>query len=352
MLRRALPLPLVLLAAASCAEPTPEPNAPATFQEPPWLVVRVDTVQVTPLRLGTNVPWDEPEPQPTDGTACGLVGRSIATTDPIAGPGAELLCAVDSRPRPAGADLRLPDLVVLLGVGNAARYQSPTAHDTMQTTFGAEFTIPTNTIPAEGITLAVVDRDGASAEMIGAVKLSRQELISAAMTQPVGTTRGGGILRMDLSISPYTARSESAEVTFQANAGGAIVPIRPVRAGEVVEIAARGQYRIGTGRGAWIDPRGYFEKEEHDPNLENEPFKSAPHGAGIATVGGGDARMGAIVAPCARFVARSPGLIWVGLDDSVPGNNEGNATFSVKVAGPGPEEWAEGKSSVPCGSGR
>ncbi|MRG96140.1 C2 domain-containing protein [Polyangium spumosum] len=341
---------LVLLFAAACAEPMGEPGTPSTWKEPPWLVLRVDAVEVTPLRPGTQVPWDDIEPQPTDGAACGMLGRVMATTDPITGKGAESLCAVDPRPRPQNADPRLPDLVVLLGVGSAAHYQTPTAHDAMQATFNGEFVIPTNSIPPEGITLAVVDRDGDGAEVIGGVKLGRQELLAAQATQPVFSRRGGGVTRMDFAVMPYTEAMETVEVPVTAAMGGALVPMRPIRAGEVVEISARGQYRIGTGRGAWIDPRGYFEKEAHDPNFDNEPFRSAPHGAGIAAVGGGDARMGAIVAPCARLVARTPGLVWVGLNDAEPRNNEGSATFTVKVAGPLAAEWAEGKTTTPCGS--
>ncbi len=349
-MRRIGLLSLVLLSAAACAEPMPEPGAPNALQEPPWLVVRVDAVEVTPFRPGTQVPWDDLEPLPTDGVACGMLGRAMATTDPITGKGAEMLCAVDPRPRPQGADARAPDLVVLLGVGNAAHYQTPTAHDTMQTTFHGEFMIPTNAIPPEGITLAVADRDGAAAEILGAVRLSRQELLHAQATRPVFSMRGGSVLRMDLAVMPDDNRLATSEVTVTAQTGGALVPIRPIRAGEVVEVAARGQYRIGTGRGAWIDPRGYFEKEPHDPNFDNEPFKSAPHGAGIAAVGGGDARMGAIVAPCARFVAPTPGLLWVGLNDGDPSNNEGSATFTVKVSGPLPTEWAEGRTTTSCGT--
>ena len=63
-------------------------------------------------------------------------------------------------------------------------------------------------------------------------------------------------------------------------------------------------------------------------------------------------RQGAIVAPCARLVVRAPGLVWVGVNDGVPGNNEGTATFTVKVQGPLPTEWSEGKSTTPCGTFR
>lgn len=345
-------LVLALLSPAACAEPGLEPGAPAAFHEPPWILLRVDTVEVTPLRLGTNEPWDEPEPQPTDGTACGMLGRVMATTDPVVGMGAPAFCPIDPRPRREGADPRAPDLVVLLGVGTAAHYQTPTAHDATEATLHAEFVIPTNTIPAEGITLAVVDRDGASAEVIGGVRLGRQELLASVATRPVFSARGGGVTRMDLSVTAHEEAMAEAEVVVNAQEGGSLVPIRPIRAGEVVEIAARGQYRIGTSRGAWIDPRGYFEKEPHDPNFDNEPFRSAPHGAGIATIGGGDARMGAIIAPCARFVARVPGLVWVGLNDGDPRNNEGSATFTVKVSGPLPAEWTEGKTDTPCGTFR
>jgi hypothetical protein len=241
----------------------------------------------------------------------------------------------------------------LLGIGGQARYQSATAHDTASTTFSAEFIIPTNSIPNEGITLAVADRDGSSVEVIGGVRLGRQELLgSLATSRPAFTMQGGAVLRMDLHVSAQNLSGDSAEIAVDPKRGGALVPMRPVRAGEVVEVSARGQYRIGTARGAWIDPRGYFEREEHDPNLANEPFKSAPHGAGLAVVGGGDARSAGIVAPCARFVARAPGLVWVGLNDGEPANNEGQASFTVRLSGPIGAEWSEGVTKTGCGTPR
>ncbi len=348
--RRILRIPLLLLPALSCAEAQNEPNTPAYLPDPPWLVLRVETVQVSPFRPGTTDPWDTMEPQPTDGTACGLVGKTIATTEPITGAGAEFLCSFDQRPSPEGADPRFPDLMLLLGIGSGALYQSPTAPNTAEFRSNAEFIVPTNTIPTDGISLVVVDRDGPNSEIIGAFKLTRQDLIARAANQPIFTLNSGAIMRMDLVVTPYSARIESTEFTINANTGGSIAPIRPIRAGETVEISAKGHYRIGTGRGAWIDPKGYFEQEPHDPNFANAPFSTSPHGAAIATIGGGDARNPSFLTPCTRTVARTPGLLWVGINDAIPTNNDGSITYEVKIYGPTPSEWTDGKTTVPCGT--
>jgi hypothetical protein len=67
-------------------------------------------------------------------------------------------------------------------------------------------------------------------------------------------------------------------------------------------------------------------------------------------VGKADAKIGMVVAPCARFMSRVAGPLVVGINDSEPENNQGSAQFGVRVRAPTAAEWL-GASAQPC-SGR
>jgi hypothetical protein len=125
------------------------------------------------------------------------------------------------------------------------------------------------------------------------------------------------------------------------------VPFRNIRAGEIVEVAASGQYKVSRAS-PWIDPRGYPGGSKTG-NFEIEPFKSGPHGSALALVGQGDAKMGAVAAPCARFVAPVSGPLVVGINDAAPHDGEGSAQFQVRVTAPAQNEWLEARTSPDCG---
>jgi hypothetical protein len=67
-------------------------------------------------------------------------------------------------------------------------------------------------------------------------------------------------------------------------------------------------------------------------------------------VGQKDARIGAVVAPCSRFVARTGGPLLVGVNDTDPGNNEGHVRFGIRARGPTPEEWTSQETASDCAS--
>jgi hypothetical protein len=322
----------------------------ASGGEPAWLVLRVDAVNVAPSHPG-NVPWDGPVPQPSDGAECGLLGLAgTLLANPIAGKGAEYLCRIGTRPRQQERDPSAPDLVVTLAAGTTAHYRTYTAPDTFYHVFQSEFVVPTNAIPPDGLTLMVLDRDGdQQPEVIGAVRLDRTRLVQAALSGPllVLGDPAGGLQRLDLVVSPYGQPVETSQTSMDVRNGTVPAQLRPIRAGEVLEVRATGQYRVGSFYDRWIGPAGYPGGGPDGYNFKNEPFRSAPHGSGLAMVGSSDAKMGLVVAPCAHAVSRVAGPLVLGINDVDPANNQGSAQFTVQVRAPSPAEWMNAMTE-PC----
>lgn len=338
---------LCLLCATSCRGS----NVPSAGSDPPWLILRVDTVQVAPFRPGTSASWDNPAPQSSDGAECGLLGLAGSIVfSPVAGNGAEYLCKLGSRPRGREQDPSAPDLVVELSAGPTTNYPTYTARDTLQHVFRSEFVVPTDAIPPEGLLLTVSDRDGNQREVIGAQRLQRGQLLQALETNPLLTLSDSmsGLQRLELIVAAHTSDAESFTVPMNVQEGTIDSRFRPIRAGEIVDIAATGQYKVGTVLYTkWIDPRGYPGGDAQSYNFDNEPFKSAPHGSGLAMVGIGDGKAGQNVAPCARFVSRGSGPLVLGINDSDPRNNTGTAQFTVHVQPPSAAEWL-GAQTASC----
>lgn len=340
-------VPLVcLLCATSCHGSA----VPTGGSDPPWLILRVDTVQVAPHRPGTSTPWDNPAPQANDGAECGLLGVAGSIFfSPIAGKGAEYLCKLGSRPKSQEQDPSAPDLVVELSAGATTNYPTYTARDTVYHVFRSEFVVPTDAIPPEGLLLTVSDRDGGQREVIGSLRLQRAQLLQALQTNPLLTLSDptGSLQRIEFVVAPHPNEAETITVPMNVREGTIDAGFRPVRAGEIVDISASGQYKIGSWHDKWIDPRGYPNGDARGYNFHNEPFKSAPHGSGMAIIGIGDAKSGHTVAPCARFVSRGSGPLVLGVNDAEPGNNTGTAQFTMQVTPPSATEWL-GAQTAPC----
>lgn len=340
---------LVLACSVSCRGSA----TPTAGSEPQWLVLRVDTVQVAPFRPGTSTTWDNPAPQANDGAECALLGVAGSLLfSPIAGKGAEYLCTLGSRPRSRDQDPTAPDLVVELSAGATTNYPTYTARDSFQHVFHSEFIVPTAAIPPEGLLLTVSDRDGQNREVIGSLRLQRAQLVQALGTNPLLTLSDstGSVQRLELIVGAHSPLTETVTVPMNAQSGTIEAQFRPIRAGDVVEISATGQYQVGNlYYDKSIDPRGYPDGDARGYNFDTEPFKSAPHGSGLVMIGLGDAKAGYNVAPCARFVSRSFGPLVVGINDSEPTNNSGEATFVARVNPPTVAEWLGG-STGPCQS--
>lgn len=337
---------LCLLCATSCHGSA----TPTGGSDPQWLILRVDTVQVAPYRAGTSTTWDNPAPQSNDGVECGLLGIAGSFFfSPIAGKGAEYLCKLGSRPKSQEQDPSAPDLVVELSAGAATNYPTYTARNTFFHVFRSEFVVPTDAIPPEGLLLTVSDRDGTQREVIGSLRLQRAQLLQALQTNPLLTLSdpSSSLQRLELIVSPLINSAESITVPMNVQEGAIDSSFRPIRAGEIVDISATGQYKVGSWFDKWIDPRGYPGGDAHAYNFDNEPFKSAPHGSGLAIIGIGDAKTGHSVAPCTRFVSRGSGPIALGINDSDPANNTGSAQFTMHVHPPSATEWL-GAETDPC----
>jgi hypothetical protein len=313
-------------------------------------LIRVDAVQVAKVQPGTEAPWDRADKH--DGSECGLLGAVAgAVVTPIVGNGLEYLCQVEDRSKHTEKDPSDPDLAVRLAAGDAA-YETYTALNSAGHVFGSQFVVPLGAIPPEGLTLTVIDRDADSYDLIGQVRLTRQQLSGvAASPTPVLSLTSGAIQRLDIVVATLDGRPEELSVPMNAKVGTVPARFRPVRAGEVVEIFADGHYRIGTVNDDLIDPRGLPADRLREYNFENEPFRSAPHGSALALIGRGDAKQGLVVAPCGHTIAKVSGPLAVGVNDTDPANNRGDLSFSVRVRPPTPEEWLRPwNPDRPCGS--
>lgn len=314
-----------------------------------WVVVRVDAVEASQTRPGTASSWDGPAPQAQDGADCALLGLvSSLVLSPVAGKGLQYLCQHDSRPQQVEKDPTAPDLFVRLQARDAT-YDTYTAWNSAAHVFGVEFVLPVDAVPPEGITLSVLDRDGAESDLVGHVRVVRQTLVEfAAGRGPLlSFTGSAGLRRLDLVISRLAPQLEEGAVAMDPSHGTIPAPTRRVRAGEVVEIVATGAYRVGTFNSDLIDPRGYPGGALRQYNFANEPFRSAPHGSGLALIGPAGSRQGLIVAPCVAAVARVAGPIVLGVNDSDPENNRGELVFAVRIRPPTPIEWL-GSGSLQC----
>lgn len=271
---------------------------------------------------------------------------------PILGKGANFLCRMDTRSPQREQDPSAPDLAVLVSAGTSATYTTYTARDTFYHVFRSEFVVPIGAIPPEGLSLTVIDQDRPRVEVIGNVRVSRQQLVGTALSaQPWLVLRdaAGGLQRLDLVVSPYTQGIEGVQTTMAARAGTISAPFRSIRAGEIVEFAAAGSYRVGGYYDAWLDPRGYPGGGPRQYNFETEPFRSAPHGSALALLGSGDAKQGFVVAPCTTVVSKAGGPVLLGVNDNEPSNNEGQLQFSVRVRPPTANEWMN-QQTGPCAS--
>jgi hypothetical protein len=320
-----------------------EPNMPDS-SEGQWVVIRVEAVNVAPFHPGTQVHWDGAVPDKSYDMECGILGLAVGFVNPIAGKGADFICKRIASPAQREQDPRAPDLAVVLRASQETGYQTHTARDTFYHVFQNEFLIPLGAVPPEGLLLSVIDRDGPTElETIGAVRLTRGALEDAIRTStPVLSLADplGGLQRIDLVLRPHGPGGDEAHSAMNARSGTTAASVRPILAGEVVEVTAAGKYRIGSWNDAWIGPAGYPGGGPRDYNFKFEPFRSAPHGSGLAILGKGDSRMGVVVAPCAAFVARAGGPLMVGVNDDDPENNEGKIQFDFVVRSPTPSEWS------------
>lgn len=315
---------------------------PLSGGEPPWLNIRVDTVRVSPQRPGTHLGWDPPASASSKEAECGLLGLVVGLINPVVGRGAHLLCRMDVQQKKGEGAQELPDLAVFVHAGMGKVYETHTEQDSISAIFRQEFLVPTAAIPPDGLVFEVIDRDGLQYEMIGRARALRRDLVATAFSSRHTMTLvdpQGGIHTLELIVEPYFYRYEPISDTMPANEGTKQIRFRPLRAGEVMEVQAYGQYRVGTWHDNVINPQGFPGNTLREYNFKTPPFIDAPHGSGLAIVAARDIRQGIVVTACTTVVTRLGGNLLIGINDEDPSNNQGWIQFAVGIRPATPFEW-------------
>lgn len=227
-------------------------------------------------------------------------------------------------------------------VAGEARYRTPVALDTFSVVFDFPVVVTLDGIPPAGLVVQVLDQDDeiGAGELIGMVRVTRKLLQAAlASDTPLLTMSDSQLQRIEIEVAPYVAPTAVPSMEFEVNHEPAAMPIR-ARAGELVTIAARGRYGVASNRAEIIDERGYLGGQKRGFNRVPD-FKTANHGAAVATIGAsGESHAALVVGACVTAVASVAGQIFIGVNDV--GNNHGTLTFAVRVGLPNVEQWRSG----------
>ncbi|HUS64784.1 MAG TPA: hypothetical protein VMZ28_09595 [Kofleriaceae bacterium] len=209
-------------------------SAEARVPRGAWVVLEVGQVSVKASRPGGG-DWDD---ERLDADRCGLRG-TMRRTRPLGEwrAAADALCArFDTKPTsPTGAP---PDLHVRLSAGETTEYVSPVAQDVEAHAFASAFLVPLDAIRESGVTLAVLDQDGADAAMseeIGSIVLSADDVWELARSRTVQSFSGGAVDRLDLSVHRYRPGRRSATARVGGDGDAAVLPLAVI-AGEVLEV--------------------------------------------------------------------------------------------------------------------
>jgi len=322
----------VVMALACGPARSPEAGVPET------MVLRVDVVQVSENHLDSSTPWDGPKPEPEAGAGCRVIAAGAMFFEPTLGKGVGAICGMAAPPQQE-RDAKHPDLALRLRAGAATIYETRTVPDAVSQVLSYEFVVPLAAVPGDGLQLDVIDDDTTNLELIGGIRLSRQQLVDAYQSpSKLVVLSGGAVVRLELVVSAY-----SGERTIKVTRAAKDPPIRvgrQVMAGEVVKVRASGSFRVGSWYGESLSPAGYPGGEARRYNLA--PFKEEPHACAIALVGARPDIYGIAIREKATFVTAHAGALRVGLNDSDLDNNEGLVSFEVELRAPTVEEWLGG----------
>jgi hypothetical protein len=326
---------LLLVGCSGSAVPDGPPPLPDT------VVLRIDRVSVAPTKPETTATWDQ-SPAETPSGLCDFVGTAVgaAASSVVAGKGVELLCEAGTARSPGERRLEEPDLALRVSAGTGVAYVSRVARNALDETFKYEIAVPTAVIPPDGLLLEVLDDDAsAGPELIGALRVTRAD-VARTLASPtrLWVTSDRSLRRLELVIAPY-APVEVARTSMPAKEGLHAAGARALFAGEVVALKASGAYTVGTCYDQPIGPHGYPAARARSYNFEEEPFHSAPHACGVATVGAAGKVHGVVVTTARTFVAQVPGPLRFGVNDAEPANNHGSLEFEGRTRAPTVAEW-------------
>ncbi len=332
---RLLVLGTGLLAAPGCGG---QAESPAGSDQPSVYVLRVDRIEVTGAKPDSTSAWDGEEQEGDPGAGCKVLVAGVSLLEPMLAP-ASAICGLSTAP-PRQRRASDPDLQLRLRVGSASMYSSWVVPDS--TTLGEpyEIVVPVQVIPSDGLQLEALDYEGDDTppELIGAVRVSRDQLI-AAYRSPTKllTLSDGSLRRLEVVVFAYepvaTERVNSRASDRPTRVG------RPALAGELFSVRATGSFTVGSWYDAKLDPTGYPDGKARPYNLKS--FETAPHACAIALIGASKDIEGVQIGASSDFVAGHPGALRLGLNDKDLSNNEGEVVYSVARGIPTAAQWLE-----------
>ena len=214
--------------------------------------------------------------------------------------------------------------------------------------FTYAFVIPDESIPPQGLVVAVLDDDDGplGGEEIGSVRLSREQLIAMAATGELASLAAPSLSLLEVSATPHDGRLRKAEFDLATNSGGETVRGITVNAGDIVRIEASGTWQIGTYNDDVLGPQGFTNGRLQDYNLPL--FPRMAHGSTVALVGQQGKLVTLPIHPCARVVSPFAGVVWVGINDRKFTDNQGSAHIRIFTRAPKPAEWANPAALLGC----
>lgn len=320
---------------------------------PDLIAIEVDLVRVTPTRPGTNQPWALPG-RPAQDNSCALFSTAVTAAGVasggvglLAGPAVKSLFCSDPGAAGQAHSVTDPNIYVRLSSGRMA-FRSYTVAKTRSHSFKFRVLVPVAAIPRAGLVLDVVDDDGSgdgeSQETIGHVRLSADKLIEAAKSEAPIELKDGGIEKLELIASVVEPNPRTKSQTLNVQKGLAALDNFSVSAGEVVEIQARGAYRVsGRSDADLVTAKGFPGAGVTYPD---EPFKNGPLGAGLVRIGQRGVMKGYLVTPCASFISPFEGQIAVGINNGHPETARGDLQFDVRVRPASESEWKAGAADA------
>ena len=315
----------------------------------PGVVVTMTRLTVTPTpENNPGARWDEGKADSRGDEGCGLL---VALDFVAAGLGtvAATVCSLSASGDSGGQwKAEDPDLFVRFELGRTT-YASPVISDRASHDLEYSLFIPRAALRDNDLELGIYDRDGDEARdatlvadlQLGRGQLDRTlELRGSELDEP-----SLKLLRLEFHDPPPT---QDASRTMDANDGLVAIDELEIPAGMQLEIRASGKYEIGSWNDAKIGPTGYPGGGPKDYNLPGREFRKAAHGAAVALLQQDGAAQAIVVGECTRFIARSGGRLYVGVNDSDFGNNRGELSFAIRVTTPDADAWARG-AQQPCG---
>lgn len=319
--------------------------AHASPQVPPSRGVVVTMTRLTVKPTPNDNPgarWDQGPQDSNDDDGCGLLAV-LDVFAPGVGTVASAVCTFSSSSSDGGQHrAEDPDLFVAFELG-AATYTSPVIVDRPSHDLRYALFIPTSALRGDDLRVAIYDLDGedrrqstliADREFTSAQLGGKLELRGDALGEP-----SLELLRLEVDAPP---RPQQVTRTISAAAGLVAIDELELPAGMLVEIRATGSYKIGSWNDATIGPDGYPNGGPRDYNLPGEVLRKAKHGTAVALLHKDSAAQAVVVGACVRFIARSGGQLFVGVNDSDFHNNSGKLSFDIHVTNPDAQTWARG----------